>query len=414
MLLRLHFIFFLVITFLPELKCSKFEEVSKLEFIFSQIFEPYQFALDNFGENIDNTLWNPLQLYFGEHFKESCDDFTYAETSKIHHYKAKQSFNYQRKNEKTDEHQNRILQPFHDECMHGGYLVDSSVTIYICDGIRVAKSYYDESNKDKNCSISTFTKKYCYCPFDYYGEFCEYINAPICIIEPTSHPTSQCNEQVSKDYVYSYGQNDMPCFSSKRDNVLKLTFKASCKHEDLRWTHEGIKIESEEIVKTEPQERTFSYKINTPDLKVSHYTSIPLQLRFANWKKIFNPLIIEEKLTEDQISGSKEIIFLLKLDSKFQDFRFAGRYHYEINVNEPFKILNKVMGVIEDADFEEPRIIKRSPISRYLFYLLLGLVISIITLILFKYKNIIFIGKSKRKKSYTQLVELHEFDNSTS
>lgn len=410
MFLKLQVIILLVSFSLGVLKGSEPGGISKLDFLLSHVFEPYQHAINNFEESLNAAICDPFQSIFGDSLQVSCSYPTSIKPSQFIKQKGPTSLKQQDSTIKIDKEQNRMLQGFSPECMNGGFFRDFNLTTYICNGRKVTKSYY-ESNQNNNCTTARFSKKLCYCPFDYYGEFCEYFNSPVCKIETISHPQGHCIEKDSRAYVYSYGQNDTPCYFVKRNSELKLIFKATCEHKNPRWNYEGVKIEDEEPI-TELQVTKFNYKVDTPNLKLSQYLTIPLELRFANWKKLFKPLVIEEKLTQDQMTGTKDISFALNLDSKFQDYRFGGRYHYEVSVGEPFKVQNKVTGVLEDADYKEPKTTNTNQNSWQAFSFLLAIVLVVITLVFLKYKKLIFTGKTKKKEEYIQLVEMNEFDHS--
>ena len=414
MLLRLHYLFFLLTLILTKLNAAEHEDISKFEFIVSQILEPYQHGLNNFGEHVDTAVWNPIQYLLGDFLKENFEDQTFIKTSKFVKVKTDKILKQLGETTKIQEEEksnNRMLQILEGDCMNEGILVDSSVGVFTCNGKRVNKTVY-QANKSQDCTEHFYTKKLCYCPYDFYGYFCEYMNYPVCTIEPVSHPQSTCTGKDSKTYMYNYGQTDMPCHYSKRNSEVKISFKATCKHGEPQWNYEGIKIEDEEIL-TIPKPGNFTYLINTPNLKLSQNSSIPVQLRFINWKKVYKPLVFEENLTPDQITGEKSISFYVKLDSKFDEYRVGGRYHYELSMANPFKLENKAVGVIDDADFKEPMNTNFTGNSRFLVYFLLSLGIIVLTFFFLKYKNIILAGKESKKERYVPLIEMHEFETSS-
>ncbi len=375
--------------------------MEKTEYMLSSVYEPYEHQFNSFKETVNSAI-NSVHHIFENHLLQRVNDQNINATETYDLFNS--SITYQ----SASNH--RMLKDREGKCLNRGFTVSTVSFIYKCNGETITKSHFEENQEKEDCSIDKTQRDFCYCPFDFYGAYCEKFNSIQCDIKSVSHPAKDCRSPNPQTYVTSYGQNDKPCYHLPRNTPFDMTFRVDCQPSNPQWNYEGIK--TTEDVGYEPvlRENAFKYELDKENLKASDLSFFSLQFKFVNWNRVFKPYVIEKLLTPDQITGSKDITFTFNLDSKFDEYRLSGRYHYELVANEPYLTSNRLSGVLEDSNFTEPRNKKKNRNFQYMVYIGLTLVVVVVTFFLLKHKNIISWRRPTRKESYEPLIDV--LDNS--
>jgi len=368
------------------------------------LYEPYEHQINSFKETLNSAL--DSVNYIVE--KQLLQD---QKTNQLTNESSHANLLLLETQQSTETSRQRLLKEKEGNCLNNGFTVSTISSIYICEGQTVSKSVYEE-NVDKVCSVEKTQKNFCYCSYDFYGNYCEKFNPIQCNIESISHPLKDCESSNSQSYVSSYGQNDKPCYNFQRDTQFNMAFRAKCQSSNPQWNYEGIKTTEEITYEPVLRESLFKYELETDSLKTSDSSIFSVQLKFINWNRLFQPYVIETFLEPAQITGSEDITFSIKLDSNFEQYRLSGRYHYELLTNEPYLTSNKISGVLEDSNFTEPRNKKKMKNIKYMLYVVLTFMIVGITFVVLKHKNLISWRRAPRKESYEPLIEMLDHDHS--
>jgi hypothetical protein len=388
--------FVLALTFALQIM-QTFGNMDKNEFIYLNIYEPYDHQINSFKETLDsalNSIHDVFQEYLIKDQMESQRHSNLSDSSLIHIQQSTNKSNNQ-----------RLLKDIEGKCLNRGFTVRTTSFIYRCNGQIVSKSDF-EKQQNQDCYVDQTQREFCYCPFDFYGAYCERFNPIECVLESVSHPQKDCESSNPQNYVNSYGQTDQPCYHIPRDSSFEMAFRAKCQASNPKWNYEGIKISENVSYVPVLRNNAFQYELDTENIKASDISIFSLQFKFINWNKVFRPYIIETFLKPDQVTGSEDITFSFTLDSKFQEYRLAGRYYYELLANEPYLTSNRISGVLEDSNYAEPRNKKKIRNVKYTLYIGLTLVIVLVTFIFLKHKNIISWRRPHRKESYEPLIEM--------
>ena len=394
----------LIFLFTPQMT-QVFANMEKAEFMLMNLYEPYEHQFNSFKETLNSALnsFNHIvekQLLSGDfndqkQNQSSTNELTLLEIQENYQSRATTS--------------KRLLKEKEGNCLNSGFTVNTASTLYLCDGQAVSKSVYEENAENgKTCSVEVTQKTLCYCPYDFYGAYCEKFNPINCVLEPISHPQKNCQSSNAQTYVSSYGQNDQPCYSLKRNTQLNMIFRAKCQSSNPQWNYEGIKTTEEIAYEPIVKENVFTYELDTENLKTSDLSIFSLQFKFVNWNRMFNPYVLETFLKPTQVIGSEDITFSINLDSKLEEYRLSGRYYYELLTKEPYLTSNRISGVLENSNFTEPRNKKKMKNIKYLLYIVLTCIIVGITFVVLKHKKLISWRRGSRKESYEPLIEMSD------
>jgi hypothetical protein len=116
----------------------------------------------------------------------------------------------------ADEHKRRLQTDF---CIHG-VPVATTRHFFFCDGVVVNKEVYEGKGGSTNpaCGIFSIDNWYfCYCPYDYYGKFCEVHISIAAEIEPL-HKYNECQVEDSYEFFDPHG-GLAPCTQTVEGDV---------------------------------------------------------------------------------------------------------------------------------------------------------------------------------------------------
>ena len=393
----------------------KSSNITKLDLLTMQVLEPYESHITSFTNFLKSSLMKSIHSillgsleYQGYDNENDHNDYRKPSRSSLGE-NLKESYSPILSESFPSNRMLRSLFFGFVGCANKGLPVNVSVTLYICNERNVDKFYYDLNKAAENCSVSAVNKELCYCPYDYFGRYCESFNILHCNIKSASNLNQQCQGKDSKYYAYSYAKGDMPCYYAQRNSNLEFVFQLKCEHEFPKWNYEGIKLTEEvEYIPVILKGTPFIYEVDSDKLKMSVFPVLPMTVKFINWRRLFEPRVEEALLTPGQILGIQNITFKTLLNSGLEKYRIAGRYYYEVEIDHRDIKHQKLTGNVEDSNYTEP-VKKDNDDYPYTFYIIgTILILLVVFLVVSRRKISPLIEQLKRRSSYELLVEMPE------
>jgi len=340
------FTFFLLsISIFPTLSTSNLSP-NIHKYLLSQLLEPYEHHLSSFltyNSDLLDSVQSLLSLNLPNEPKESL--------LPTHHPQKNIKEDYENNHEETGRKLLEAKDWLH--CYNGGIPTDFKQNKTICTNAA-------------NCVTQETSEPVCVCPYDSYGIHCQIPNKFRCKIQSLTFPEEECeinsekSRNITKYYSYSI-DGDKPCHSVKQNAQKDIHYKLDCHYDRPDLLYEGIKNPNGQVYPAiDREEYRFVYDLDYGNIKLTSYHKTKFKMTFIDWKFKSRSPEYQVVLEPEHFSGEKDVILNVDFDKeKMKNVTIGGRYYYEISLHGHGVGIDGIRGVLEDADFVEPRVKNR-------------------------------------------------------
>jgi len=299
-------------------------------------------------------------------------------------------------------------------CYNGGVPLDMKRNVTVCGNTVVKMMGITPNNK--NCQTYEMEDPVCICPYDTYGSLCQVVNTLRCKLQSLTFPPEECSlenqqeKKVSKYYSYNI-DGDKPCHSVKRDTTVDVKYRLECAYDRPDLLYEGVKkLDGQIYPDVQPGEYNFVYGLDSGDIKITHFRTMKMKMSLVNWKIRSKSPTFDITLEPEHITGEKDIVIQVDFNQKkMKNVLIGSRYYYELHIHGYGVDVDGTRGVIEDADFVEPKG-RPKPKNRHRVTWFCGILVLVVLLIfvcrqkLVRYQKDV-VNKLDKRRGYMYLEE---------
>jgi len=299
-------------------------------------------------------------------------------------------------------------------CYNGGVPTDLKRNVTVCGNTMMTR--LGINSNDENCKTYEVEDPVCICPYDVYGAGCHFVNTLRCQLKSITFPPEECSlenqqeKKASKYYSYKI-DGDKPCHSIHRDTIVDVKYKLECAYDRPDLLYEGVKkLDGQVYPDIAPGEYNFTYGLDSGNIRITHYRTMRMKMAFVNWKIRSKSPTFEIALGPEHLSGEKDIVLKVNFDQKkMKNVVIGGRYYYEVHIHGYGVDIDGTRGVIEDAEFVEPKGRPKAK-NRHRVTWLCGILVLLVLLIfvcrqkLVRYQKDV-VNKLDKRRGYMHLEE---------